>query len=64
MEQARSAGHLDISPNHIIIVSEPTSSLRAALACLSWVELIYYVASMMFVQMRRHFPETGKNTVI
>lgn len=44
---------------HIASVSEPTSSLSPALACLSCFELTYHFACMMSVQMRRHFPEAG-----
>ena len=60
MAEGPSAAHLALSPYHTICVSEPASSLRATHACLSCIELAYYFACMMFVQMKRHFPEAEK----
>ena len=60
MAEGPSTARLVLSPYHTDSVSEPTSSLRATHACLSCIELAYYIACMMFVQMRHHFPEAGK----
>ena len=59
MAKGQAIARLVRPPNHTVIVSGPTSSQGATLACLSYFELTCYFACMMFVQMRRHFPEAG-----